>query len=451
MRHLQPVLWTKGILLSPQHLQMQDRFLEDSLRFRVESLSYCPWGFCTLRVDREALAAGSAGISVASGIFPDGLLFDMPGSDAAPPQRSLAEHFVPGVDSVDVYLAVPQNRDQGMNVSIAGMADTRYMAEVSMVRDEVKAGTEKPIQVARKAFRFLFEGESRKGYSTLRIARVLRSPSGEFHLDPDFIPPLLDFRTSDPLTTIARRLVEILSAKSTELSGMRRHKNQSLADFTSSDIASFWLLYTINAFFPDFRHLFEVKGGHPEELYSVMLSLAGALTTFSQEIHPRDLPIYDHDSLAACFRELDEKLRLLLETVVPKNFVSLALKQVQPSIYATALAEERFFAGTRMYLAIRAEMDHGELIGRAPSMVKVSSAAQIDVLVRQAVYGLSLTHVVRPPATMPVKMHFEYFSLSQSGPHWDSIVRSRNLAAYVPADFPNPELELIILFPQPVR
>ena len=40
-----------------------------------------------------------------------------------------------------------------------------------------------------------------------------------------------------------------------------------------------------------------------------MLSLAGALTTFSTNIHPRDLPSYDHDDLGACFTELDEKLR----------------------------------------------------------------------------------------------------------------------------------------------
>src|SRR6187401_1020958 len=49
---------SKGTLLSPQHLQMQDRFLEDSLQFRMETLSYCAWGFRELKVDRDTLAAG---------------------------------------------------------------------------------------------------------------------------------------------------------------------------------------------------------------------------------------------------------------------------------------------------------------------------------------------------------------------------------------------------------
>jgi len=63
--------------------------------------------------------------------------------------------------------------------------------------------------------------------------------------------------------SICRRLVEILSAKSSLLAGLRRQKNQSLADFTASDIANFWLLYTVNTHFPLFRHIFETCKGHP--------------------------------------------------------------------------------------------------------------------------------------------------------------------------------------------
>jgi len=57
MRQMQPVLWTKGVLLSPQHLQTQDRFLEDLIQFQLSGLTYCPWGFHRLEIDHEALAA----------------------------------------------------------------------------------------------------------------------------------------------------------------------------------------------------------------------------------------------------------------------------------------------------------------------------------------------------------------------------------------------------------
>jgi len=314
MRRLQPVIWTKGTFLTPQHLQLQDRFLENLLEFHLESLSFRPWGFATLQIGREALSAGVFGISSASGLLPDGLIFDIPGSDSAPPPKELAECFEPDQTTVDIFLAVPQYRDRGLNVASSTRdSGARYRAEIEVFRDENTGLTEKPVQVARKNLRLLVEGESRDGYSTLRVARIQRSETGTFQLDPSFVPPLVDFAASDHLVSVARRLVEILTARSSAIAGVRRQKNQSLADFTAADIANFWLLYTVNTAFPVFRHLFETRRGHPEALYNAMLSLAGALSTFSTTIHPRDLPTYDHDHLGVCFTDLDEKLRALLE------------------------------------------------------------------------------------------------------------------------------------------
>lgn len=446
---LEPVIWAKGTFLNPQHLQIQDRYLEESLRFHMHALNFRPWGFERLRIDREQLEAGIFSVVDAAGILPDALLFDIPASDPAPPPRPLADHFGPDRESLDVYLSVPQYRERGLNVSQAKRdLDTRYRADVELVRDENTGMSEKPVLVARKNFHLLVEGENREGSSTLRIARVRKTPAGLFQLDAHFVPPLLDFAASDYLTSIARRLVEILSAKSSALAGARRQKNQSLADFTTADIASFWLLYTINTFFPGIRHIFETRAGHPETLYSTMLDLAGALTTFAVKIHPRDLPAYDHDDLGACFGGLDEKLRLLLDTVVPSNFVSLPLKQIQTSIYAASIDRDEYLSNTRMYLALSAQTTQADLIARAPHLAKICSADYIDHLVQKALPGVPLTHVQAPPGAIPVKLNYQYFSLAQSGGPWQAIVRARNIAVYVPGDFPNPQMELIILLPQ---
>ncbi len=388
MKRLQPVIWTKGTFLSPQHLQIQDRFLENLLQFHLDALAFRPWGFRSLEIGQEALSAGAFGISSASGIFPDGLLFEIPGSDGAPPPKQLADCFDPDQQSLDLYLAVPAYRERGLNIAnSAREGGARYRAEIELFRDENTGLSEKPVQVAHKNLRLLAQNEALDGYSTLRVARVLRSETGTFHLDPHFVPPLLDFKASDHLEGIARRLVEILSARSSAIAGMRRQKNQTLADFTSADIASFWLLYTINTAFPQFRHLFETRGGHPSRLFESMLSLAGALTTFSTNIHPRDLPAYDHDNLGECFAQLDEKLRLLLETVVPSNFVSLPLKLVQPSIYAASIDNDKYLQNTKMYLAVCAETTQSEIAGKSPHLLKVCSASHIEHLVRNALPG----------------------------------------------------------------
>lgn len=448
MRQLQPVIWSKGTFLTPQHLQVQDRFTESVLEFRIGALNFRPWGFSSLQIDQEALASGNFAISRAAGLLPDGLAFEIPESDPPPPRKTLAPYFEAERDRVDVFLAIPEYRERGRNNSFdLRNGDTRYRAEVAMVRDENTGLGEKSIQLARKNFRLLVEGESRQGTTALRVARVMRTPASTFQLDDHFVPPLLDISASNYLMGILRRLVEILSAKSAMQSGLRRQKNQSLADFTAADIANFWLLYTTNTWFPILRHLFETRRGHPEQLFSAMTSLAGALTTFSHTFQPHDFPVYNHDDLGPCFMSLDEMIRALLETVVPTNFVSLPLKLVQPSIYATALADDKYLLNTRMYLAIAADMKEADLIRKVPQLIKVGAATQIETLVRQALQGIKLTHTSTPPGSLPVKLNYQYFSLNQSGESWDAVGRARNLAVYVPADFASPQLELIILLP----
>jgi len=449
MRQMQPVLWTKGVLLSPQHFQTQDRFLEDLLEFQLSALTFCPWGFHRLEIDREALAAGSFGLSSASGILPDGLMFDVPASEPAPPPKPLEGAFAPDQEWLDVYLGIPEYQYGGLNVSGANRdRDARYRAEELLRRDETTGQAERPIQVARRNFRILFEGESLEGTSALRVARVTRSATGDYQLDPRFVPPLIDIGASDYLMALARRLVEILSAKSSTLAGARRQKNLSLADFGVADVASFWLLYTINSSFPELRHLYETRRGHPGELYRAMLALAGSLTTFSGTIHPRELPSYEHDNLSGCFTRLDAQVRELLETVVPATTVSLPMKLVQPSVYAAALDQDKYLVAPQIYLAMTVDGRGVDVAGRAPHLVKVGAAGQLDTLIRQALPGVPLTYVPNPPSAVSVKVNHSYFLLQRSGAEWDAIARARNVAAYVPAEFPNAQLELVVILPR---
>lgn len=451
MRQLQPVIWSKGTFLTPQHLQTRDRFVESSLQFRLEGLNFRPWGFLELVINQEALTEGNFAVSRASGLFADGLPFEIPESDPAPAPRPLAPLFDADQTSLGIYLALPEYRDHGLNVSVAQKnADARFLSEIVNVRDENSGLAERPVQMARKNLRFLVEGESREGCNALQVARIQRTSAGTFQLDTQFVPPLLNIAANDYLMGITRRLVEILAAKSSILAGGRRQRSAGLADFSAADIASFWLLYTVNSHFPALRHIHDVSHGHPAGLFRLLASLAGALTTFSLKIQPRDLPLYDHENLGPCFTDLDEKLRELLETVVPSNFVSLPLKLVKPSIYATNIDDDRYLTGTKFYLAVASPMNQADLIKRAPQLIKVCSAAQIEQLVRQALPGMPLIHAAKPPASIPVKLNYQYFSLSQSGVAWETVMKGRSLAAFVPGDISEPQLELLILLPQAI-
>jgi len=450
MRQLQPVVWSKGVFLSPQHLQAQDRFFEDNLRFVSDALTFRSWGFSSLQIDTAGLSEGRLTVLSGTGAFPDGLLLDMPDSDAPPPARTLDECFHPGQETCSFWLAVPQERPGGTNVALQrGSVSTRFYADLQMIRDENSSGVEKPVSLARKNLQILAEGENLQGSIVLPLCRVQRTEAGSYRLDPQIVPPLLNIKGNDLITGILRGLLESLISRSSQLAGTRRQRTESLADFSASDIANFWLLYTINSHLPVIRHFMESDRVHPEPLFLEMLSLAGSLTTFSTRIEPRDLAQYDHEQLGSCFTTLDLTIAELLETVIPSNFVALPLRKVRDSIYATAIDKDRYFENSRPYLAVASDLRDADLISRTPALVKTCSATHIEQLIRQALPGLKMTHLPRPPRSIPVKLRYQYFSLDPSGPVWESILRARNFAAYVPGEIPNPEMELIFLFANP--
>jgi hypothetical protein len=96
------VVWQEGMLLRPQHFQQNDRYYDYQLKTRTQKLDSYAWGFFELEIDRQFLNMGKLVVSKASGILPDGTLFDI-GAEREP----LALDVPPNTGNTPVYLALP--------------------------------------------------------------------------------------------------------------------------------------------------------------------------------------------------------------------------------------------------------------------------------------------------------------------------------------------------------
>ena len=246
------------------------------------------------------------------------------------------------------------------------------------------------------------------------------------------------------LMIMLRRLLEILETKSVTL-GRNPQTGIGSGDFTSREIANFWLLHAVNSALSPLRHLWISKRGHPEELFEEMSRLGGALCTFSLDSHPAMLPVYDHMRLGECFEALDRHIRTHLELVVPTNCVSIPLRKVADYFYEGEIEDTRCFGRSRWVFGIHAGVGDAELISRAPHLVKICSAKFVGELVKRAMAGLTLTYLPVPPPAVPVKLETQYFGVSKEGPFWDNIVQTKRVGLYVPGDFPGAELELLVV------
>lgn len=453
MSKLQKVVWTKGMFLMPQHFQAQDEYFEQTLQSRFTSSLFANWGLTALGVDEASLANGLFTLRHCEGVLPDGVVFKMPVSDDLPPGRQVQEFFPPTEETLDVFLALPQIRPAGKNYSIAssevgranGHLGTRYIAETKLVPDATLGGDEKAIQLSKKSFRLLFGGESLDGFTCMRISQISRNPAGTYVPSPKFIPPILDISASDYLMMLARRQVELLTAKSSSLAIPRRQKGRDVADFTTAEVANFWLLHTVNSYLPELKHIWKVRRGHPDVLYCAMLRLAGALSTFALEGTARDLPDYDHNNLGLSFTLLDARIRELLETILPTRCAVIPLSQTEKLVWSGKISDERHLKDSQFILSVSAKVPVEELIAKLPRLGKISAPAEINRLVRNSLPGIFIRHMPAPPSSVPSKLDNEYFSLGQSGPLWEGIIQSRAISVFVPGEIAEAKMELLVV------
>ncbi|HEY2857148.1 MAG TPA: type VI secretion system baseplate subunit TssK [Terracidiphilus sp.] len=445
----QKVVWTKGMFLRPQHFQAQDEYSEHALHFRASVSSFANWGFSRLGVDEASLVNGFFTLRHCEGIFPDGLFFQAPVVDDLPPGRQVDEHFADTRQThLDVYLAIPESRSSAANYSLSrsgGVAANpyRYSAEPRAAIDVTLGSDEKVIQVAHKSLRLLFDDENLDGFTTVRVARIQRSPAGTYILSPEFVPPIIDIAASDYLLSVTRRLIEKMNAKADLRSLSRRQKTGDLADFTNAEAADFWFLHTVNSSLPELNHIWKVRRGHPEILFRAMLRLAGALTTFAFNQSVRDLPDYDHNALGESLTALDARIRDLLDIGRQVKIIATPLRPVERFIWAGALADERQLEATQFIISVSSPVAVDELISKFPRLAKISSSEELSRLIRSSLPGVPLRHLQSLPTAVPLNLSCQYFSLANTGPLWENVLRARALSVFVPGEIADPKMELI--------
>ena len=450
MSKYRKIVWNEGMLLTPHHFQQWDNYHEDLLHSRIASIMQHDYGVLDLRINNEAIANGNFQIISCRAVLPDGLVVNVPDTEAVPDLRQVGDHFRVEAEKLGVHLAIPAKKIGEANFQPNGGAadgNLRFLQEAGRVKDEAGGANEQALAYAKSNLRIIFDDELRDGFTSIKIAELQRTPTGQLKISEDYIPPVLKTSASDWLVNLQRQIVEILITKSASLGEQRRQSNASLADFTTSEVAVFWLLHTINSAIPAMAHFFRSPVLHPEKLYLEIASIVGKLMTFSLEMHPKDIIKYDHDDLFLTFSSLSTQLKELLETVIPSRCVPIPLEKTRETLYVGRIQDERLLKEAAFYLAVRAQMPEAKLIEGVPRVVKIASRDVIDSVIGSALPGVVLTHANPPPAPIPARVGFKYFQLDSIGPYWNGISGSKVISVYVPSEIPDEKIELYAVKP----
>ncbi|HEY1042550.1 MAG TPA: type VI secretion system baseplate subunit TssK [Telluria sp.] len=438
-----PVLWGEGLFLRPQHFQQQDRYHDLRLQQMASALHPYAWGVRQVEIDPEGLRNDVVRVDTLSLVFRDGETFRAPGTDILPLPLNLSA-LPDDAQEATIHAALPRIRPHGGNCS---GADARYATENREVDDLYSRSACAQVAVLRKSLRLLTGYEPLDAYETVPIARIRRMAAGGFEADGDFLPPSMTIGSTAALYRRLARLLEKLLAKVNALYGHQREPSRHVIEIRSGDASAFWLLHTASSAHAALAHLAQHRDLHPERLYQQLLSLAGALMTFSRSYRLEDLPAYSHSDPGPAFAKLDLIVRDLLDTVISARYFSIALDNERPNYYLGALDSGKIDERASLYLAVSADMPALQLVEAVPLRFKVGAPEDVDKFVTSALPGVKISHAPQVPSALPVRPDTCYFSIDSRGPLYEAMLKAQAISIYVPAGIAELRLELVAVLP----
>jgi len=432
------VVWSEGMFLNPQHFQQQERYIENYVNGKCSAFGAYGWGFHEFTLDHELLKLGKLSIIHANGVFPDGTPFNFPEIDEAPPVLDVPANS----HDMVVYLAVPVKRPGAVDVlsgdDTQGMA--RYYSSKTQIRDvTIDGGDTVAIDVGKLRIRLLLDTDDLSGYACIGMLRIAEAREDKnVILDDQYIPTCLDCSASQRLTAFLTELIGLFHHRGESIAGRLADTNRG----GTAEIADYMLLQLVNRLEPLARHLSQIQGLHPLELFTETVQMIGELSTFvSKNKRPPPLSHYLHDNLQETFAPIISSLRQCLSMVYEQTAIGLPLVEKKYGIRVAQIPDRSLLSTAIFVMAVRADVPENSLRNHLPAQMKIGPVERIRQLVNAAMPGIPIKALPVAPRQIPYHSGFSYFELERNTSFWKELNHSGGFAVHVGGDFPGLEIE----------
>ncbi|MGL4925214.1 MAG: type VI secretion system baseplate subunit TssK, partial [Aeromonas veronii] len=432
------VIWREGLFIKPQHFQQQQRHSDYALHARLSALSDYFYGLQSLAINEDYLGFGRIALVGATGILPDGTVFNIPNDDVLPTPLEITDA---SVANQKIYLALPLSVSGVNEVDQGAQVATRLQAHRHDVRDlHSEGGDVVSLEVGRVSLRLMLEREDRSAYASLAIARILdKRPDGGLVLAPNFMPCSISVSAIPTLKRFLGESAGLVAERARSLSlRIAAPGQQGVAD-----VAEFMMLQLLNRAQPQLSHLARLGTLHPERLHEALVQLCGELMTFTDESRlPPEFAAYQHDDQQVSFEPVMLALRQALSTVLSPRAVSIQLRKHQYGVMVAMVNESELIASADFVLAVRARMPQEQLRKQLLQQTKVASSDKIRELISLQLPGIPLLPLPVAPRQLPYHAGYSYFQLDRQSPAWQMLAVSNTLAFHIAGDFPELDMQL---------
>lgn len=319
-----PVHWSEGMLLSPQHLQQNDIAWQAHLNHRLACVVPHARGIGKLALDRESLGKGIVRVTALECLLDDGHAVIYPGN-----YRDLKLECEVGElcrktgRPVRVWLALPRRGIDGAGFSTA---DRRYdVLPGELTGDEnLDNGYQVSVERMQARIRLLAGTTVPPQYAACPLLEVALDAQGRFRLTP-YHPPMLHAGASGfqdqptqrcSLQSKLEELTARLWGKLRELgAGRRDDAPQAASEPDSEDARQLATAHRLAACLPPLEIAVASRRAHPEDLYRALAQVVGQVASIGADPIPLKMEPYAHDDCMPLFERaiayIDGKLALV--------------------------------------------------------------------------------------------------------------------------------------------
>jgi type VI secretion system protein ImpJ len=422
------IAWREGLFIRPQHFQQSQYIVNNEIKYRTLVSGSNMWGLFTLEIDEKLLAMGKLSLASASGVLPDGTLFET---------KDFIQNLTLDIDKEDggkaVYLGLPlhfENEDDTY-FEEQDPLPTRYAAKTHHDVPNTNAGEDSHADIiyAYPNFKLMKEEDLPDGYSSIQIATIGSvSANNNVTLERTFQPTYLHLHKA---STIVSKL--------NELQGMLRYRAEKIAEKVSggsmqaTELGDYLMLQLLNRTESRLHYYLTQENLHPAELYLELVSLIGELAVFmKKEKRLVEQYTYVHEKQGVCFDEVFDELKELLSHVLESNSMVIPLDKHKFGVYTAVLRDKALLANSSFVLAVTANIDELKLKKLLLDNLKIGTVDEIRNLVNHHLPGFKIVPLSAAPREIPYRVNQSYFRISMSAEDRQKLFRSSGLALHYP-------------------
>jgi len=326
----EPLRWSEGMLLSPQHFQQNDRYWHEQLALRARMLQPYGWGLWDLDLDTTTLGEGQIRVQRVEALLPDGTAVQFPAAsdDATLATLDVSTHpYLAAVDGrLIVHLALPRR----LRGAASERSDLRRYLPIpgGTALDENSGEDEIELDRLRACLSLLPSDRVTGGHVHIPLIEIRRNGRG-FMLG-EYHAPMLRLGAAAHLgeqalpARLERLLAQVLARAGSQ----------------AGDAEGRRLMSVLSVALPPLQLMLQSGEVRPFDVYLQLAALLGQMSQLGtaplRELMTRP---YRHEDLLLGFDDLLKRLERLLGRVMV-GYHSLPFTRVAPGVFEVQLPEQ---------------------------------------------------------------------------------------------------------------